>query len=183
MKKKICRGILRLFRWKILNDVPQEDKCVILGVPHTSIWDFALAWLYYGAQGCKLRCMIKKEMFFPPLGWLLRAMGAFPVDRSHSTGLVKSIVKEMQTCEHFHIGIAPEGTRKPVRKWKSGFYYIAQKAGIPVYMGVIDWRTKTVGNAGRFEMTGDASTDLPRLQQTYEEMHLTGKHPGKYLTH
>ena len=182
MKKLFSRGVLRLFGWSIANEMPQDDKCIILGVPHTSIWDFAIAWLYYSAQGGKLRCMIKKEMFFPPLGWLLRAMGAFPVDRNNASGLVKSIIKEMNSKVHFHVGIAPEGTRKPVHKWKSGFYFIAQKTGIPVYMGIIDWKKKCVGHVGRFEMTGDVSADMARLQQAYEDLHLTAKYPELYVT-
>ena len=127
--------------------------------------------------------MVKKSMFFPPLGWLMRALGAIPVDRSNATSLVKSVIEEMEKPGSFHLALAPEGTRKPVKHWKTGFHLIAREANIPVYLGYFDWGTKRVGRGVKVELTDDARADMKRIQQMYEDMHLVGKHPEKYITH
>ncbi len=108
--------------WTIDDDVVPAGKCIILGVPHTSMWDFVVSYLYYKGVGGDARCMVKKELFFPPVGWILRALGAFPIDRGSSTKVMMSTIHEMERAETFHLAIAPEGTRKPVRAWKTGFH-------------------------------------------------------------
>ena len=182
LKQRICRGILRLFGWTIVGEIPKEEKCILLGAPHTSILDFVVSWLYYSAMGGKGRCMVKKELFFPPLGWILRAMGGIPVDRRNPAALLRSILDEMERLPHFHLAIAPEGTRRPVKRWKSGFHFIARKTGIPVYLGFFDWGTRRVGCGPSIELTDDPSADMARIQQAYAEMHLTGRHPQNYTT-
>ncbi|MBR0028918.1 MAG: 1-acyl-sn-glycerol-3-phosphate acyltransferase [Bacteroidales bacterium] len=161
----------------------EEDKCIILGVPHTSAWDFVISYLFYRSCGEKAKCMVKKEFFFPPVGWLLRAMGGIPVDRSSPTNMLRSVIEEMGRPGRFHLAIAPEGTRKPVKNWKTGFHLIARSAGIPVYLGYFDWGRKRVGRGQRVELTDDPRADMKRIQELYEQMHLTGKHPEKYITH
>lgn len=180
---KCCGAILKLFGWTIDSDAVPAEKCVILGVPHTSILDFAVSYLYYRSLGEHAKCMIKKEFFFPPVGWLLRAMGGIPVDRSSPTNMLRSVIEEMERPGRFHLAIAPEGTRKPVKNWKTGFHLIARSAGIPVYLGYFDWGRKRVGRGQRVELTDDPRADMKRIQELYEQMHLTGKHPEKYITH
>lgn len=182
--EKICEFTLcKVMGWTIDSDAVETDKCIILGVPHTSIWDFVVSYLYYRSRGVKARCMVKKEFFFPPLGWLLKAMGAIPVDRSSPTNLVRSVIEQMESPGQFHLAIAPEGTRKPVKNWKTGFHMIARKSGAPVYLGYFDWGTKHIGRGERFEISDDARADMKKIQEIYEQMHLTGKHPEKYITH
>ena len=82
-----------------------------------------------------------------------------------------------------HLALAPEGTRKPVRRWKTGFHKIAKEVGCPVYLGYFDWGTKRVGRGQKFELSDDAKADMERIQKIYEEMHLTGRHPENYVTH
>ena len=107
--------------------------------------------------------MVKKEMFFPPLGWIVRAMGGIPVDRSNPSAIVRSVIREMETREHFHLAIAPEGTRKPVARWKTGYHLIARTAGIPVYLGYFDWKRKLIGCGEKVELTDDAAADTRRI--------------------
>lgn len=183
MWRKFCGWLLKAMGWTVESDPPEDPKCILLGVPHTSMWDFIIAYLYYQSVGGKALCMVKESLFFPPLGWILRAMGGIPVDQKHPGALVRSILKEMEKRERFHLAIAPEGTRSPVKRWKTGFHYIARKTGIPVYLGYFDWGTKRVGRGERVDLTDDAAADLERIQQLYEDMHLTGKHPEKYITH
>lgn len=180
---RCCGFLLRLLGWNVAEPVAPEDKVIILGAPHTSIWDFAIAYLYYKSEGGSAKCMVKKEMFFPPLGWILKAMGAIPVDRTSPTKLVMSIVHEMEKDEVFHLAIAPEGTRKPVKRWKTGFHTIARATGVPVYLGYFDWGRKVVGRGQRVELTDDPKADMARIQKIYEDMHLVGKHPENFITH
>ncbi|MBR1575086.1 MAG: 1-acyl-sn-glycerol-3-phosphate acyltransferase [Bacteroidales bacterium] len=182
MWRKFCGWLLKALGWTAVEPPAEDEKCILLGVPHTSVWDFAISYLYYTSVGGFARCMVKKEMFFPPLGWLMRKLGAIPVDRSNSAALVKSVIEEMEKPGHFHLAIAPEGTRKPVKHWKTGFHLIARKTGVPVYLGYFDWKTKRVGRGQKVELTDDARADMKRIQQLYEDMHLTGKHPEKYIT-
>ncbi|MBO4446905.1 MAG: 1-acyl-sn-glycerol-3-phosphate acyltransferase [Bacteroidales bacterium] len=183
MKRKICAWLLKVLGWTADEPVIEDEKCIMLGVPHTSIWDFLISYLYYTSIGGRARFMVKKEFFFPPLGWLLSSMGAIPIDRSNPTTMLMSVVHAMEAPGNFHLAIAPEGTRKPVKNWKTGFHTIATHTGAPVYMGYFDWRTKHIGHGKKVELTSDARADMKRIQALYEEMHLTGKHPEKYRTH
>lgn len=184
MWRKFCGFVLRVLGWTVDDGPVEEPKCIILGVPHTTLWDFAISYLYYTSVGGNARCMVKKEAFkFPPFGWVLRKCGAIPVDRKNATTLVRSVIHEMEKSEHFHLAIAPEGTRHPIKNWKTGFHLIARTADIPVYLGYFDWGTKHVGHGRKVELTDDARADMKRIQQLYEEMHLTGKHPENYKTH
>ena len=180
---RFCGRLLRALGWKAVGGPPPEPKAVMLGVPHTSMADFVIAYLFYTSFGEVGHTMVKKELFFWPLGWLLRAMGCIPVDRTNASTLVKSLVSEMEQDEFFKLAVAPEGTRKPVRRWKAGGLMIAREAGVPVYAGYFDWGTKTITCGEKFPLTDDSRADLARLQEYYEKLHLTGKHPEKYLTH
>lgn len=180
--RKFAAFLLKLMGWTVDDGIAPEKKCILLGVPHTSIWDFVISYLYYYSCGGNAKCMVKKEMFVPGLRGIIRAMGGIPVDRQNSTTLVRSVIKEMEASDTFHLAIAPEGTRKPVRRWKTGFHLIARTAGVPVYLAYFDWGTKHVGHGPKFELTDDPQADIRRIQQIYEEMHLTGKHPERYVT-
>ena len=161
----------------------EEKKAIVLGVPHTSVWDFLISYLFYTQFGKVAHVMIKKEFFFWPLGNLLRACGCIPVDRSSAAAMVKSLINEMEQDEVFHLAIAPEGTRKPVKRWKSGFHLIAKETGATVYAGFFDWGRKRVGCGERIELTDDARADLQRVQAYYESLGLVGKHKDCYVTH
>ena len=181
---RFCGWLLRKKGWTAVGGPVPEDKAVILGVPHTSVKDFVISYLFYTAFGAqKARVMIKKEFFFWPFGPLLKAMGAVPVDRKNATTMLKSLIEHMEKEDSFIIAIAPEGTRKPVRKWKTGYHLIAKTIGCPVYLGYFDWGTKRVSIGQKFELTDDARADTERIQAIYEEMHLRGRHPEGYITH
>ncbi len=180
--RKLCAFLLKILGWTAVEPPVPENKCIILGAPHTSIWDFIISYLYYTSVGGKAYVMIKKELFWWPLGWILKKVGAIPVDRKNATALVLSVIKEMNAKEVLHLAIAPEGTRKPVKRWKAGFHTIATKVGCPVYLGYFDWGTKRIGRGQKVELTDDPKADMTRIQKIYEEMKLVGKHPEKYIT-
>lgn len=168
--------------WTAVEPPVPEPKCIILGVPHTSGWDFIISYLYYTSVGGSARVMIAKEFFWWPIGPIIKRLGAIPVDRKSPTSLLVSIIHEMNKADNFHLAIAPEGTRKAVKRWKTGFHTIARETGIPVYLGYFDWKTKRVGRGQRVELTDDARADMKRIQELYEQMHMEGKHPEKYVT-
>ena len=127
--------------------------------------------------------MVKGELFVGPLGWLLRKMGGIPVDRKRGSNVALSVIREMKAQKTVHLALAPEGTRQPVKRWKTGFHTIAREVGCPVYMGYFDWATKRVSRGHKVELTDDARADMARIQALYEEMHLGAKHPEMYITH
>lgn len=184
MWRKFCRFVLtKIWGWTPVGGTAPENKCILLGVPHTSALDFVIAYLFYQSVGGDALCMVKKEFFKWPFGPVVRRMGGIPVDRKSPSSIVRSVIREMDRREKFHLAIAPEGTRQPVRKWKTGFHMIAKATGVPVYLCYFDWGTKRVGIECKVELTDDAKADMARIQQMYEDMHLTGRHPDMYVTH
>ncbi len=145
MKRKICGTILKLMGWKVMAGVVPSDKAIVIGVPHTSMWDFVISWLYYTSVGGEARVMVKKELFFWPLGILLRAVGAVPIDRKKGVSMLKQTINAFSTHEKFHLAVAPEGTRQLTTNWKAGFHTIAKATGAVVYLGFFDWGKKEVG--------------------------------------
>lgn len=180
---KFCRRMLKLMGWTAVGDSMPEPKAIVLGVPHTSAWDFVISYFYYSGYGKVAHTMIKKEFFVWPLGPILKAAGCIPVDRTNASTMVRSMISIMKEEDDFHVAIAPEGTRKAVKRWKSGFHLLAKETGAAVYAGYFDWGTKRISCGEKFELTDDAKADLERLQAYYESLHLQGKHKDQYLTH
>ena len=182
-KARFCAWLLRKKGWTCDSGLIPEKRAIVLGVPHTSFKDFIIAYLFYTSLDGVAHVMIKKEFFFFPVGWFLRRVGCIPVDRSNSAALVKSLIEEMNKAEQFHLAIAPEGTRKPVKRWKSGYHLIAREANVPVYLGYFDWKRKRVGRGQKVELTDDAAADTKRIQEIYEKMDLGARYPENYITH
>ncbi|MBR5924728.1 MAG: 1-acyl-sn-glycerol-3-phosphate acyltransferase [Bacteroidales bacterium] len=180
---RFCGWLLRRMGWTAIGGPLAEKKVICLGVPHTSFWDFVVAYLFYTSFGDVAHVMVKKELFFWPLGSILRACGCIPVDRSNATELVHSLIEHMNQDEVFKLAIAPEGTRKPVKRWKTGAFRIAYATGVPVYAGWFDWRTKRISCGEKLTLSGDISADMAMMQAHYESLHLTGKHKDRYVTH
>lgn len=157
-----------------------EPKCIILGVPHTSAWDFIISLLYYNSEGHKAYVMVKDSFFRWPFGRLLRALGGIPVKQGKGANLVLQVIKEFQSREILHLAIAPEGTRKATERWKTGFHTIARAANVPVYLGYFDWKRKEIGRGEKFELTDDVQGDLKRIRQYYKDKGVVGKHPEKF---
>ncbi len=178
--KYISKLFLRLLGWKAMEPPVEEPKCIILGVPHTSSWDFIISYFYYNSVGGKAYVMVKKEFFWGPLAPLMRALGAVPVDRKKGATVAKQMIEAMNKAEKMHLAIAPEGTRQRTERWKTGFHTIARACNIPVYMGYFDWGKKQVGRGIKIELTDDAQADLKRIKAHYKEMGIKGKNPGLF---
>jgi len=184
MSPKLCKFILKSMGWTCIGTMAPVKNCVILEAPHTSIWDFAIGYLYYGTMGGHLRVMIKKESFFFPFGYLLKALGGFPINRTNPNATIVGIIHEMESSgeKPFHLVICPEGTRKAVHKWKTGYHTIATSAGIPVYLSCVDWGAKRTGIFAEYKLKGSAREDTEEIQKIYDSMGFVGKYPEGYVT-
>ena len=180
--RRICKFLLKLLGWKAMDGRVEEDKAIILGVPHTSAWDFLISYLFYTSVGGKAYIMIKKEFFIGPLSPLLKALGGIPVDRKKGATITLQMIHAMNNAKVMHLAIAPEGTRKATTRWKSGFHTIAKACNVPVYLGYFDWKRKEVGRGVKFTLTDNVQEDLKRIRQHYAAMEMEGKHKGMYTT-
>lgn len=140
MIKKLARFILfKIWGWKIEGAFPtQVPKYIAVGGPHTSNWDFILSILVRTVQGTDIKFIAKKPLFRWPLGFFMRKLGGYPVDRKKGTNFVDYVIDLFNSKEKFAIAITPEGTRRNVKKFKTGFFYIAKGANIPVVVVVFD---------------------------------------------
>ena len=178
---KFCGKLLRRMGWESVGGPMKEKKAIVLGVPHTSVWDFLVSYLFYTQFGKVAHIMIKKEFFFWPLGPILRACGAVPVDRESAASMVRSLIHEMDQADEFHLAIAPEGTRKAVKRWKTGFHLIARETGATVYVGYYDWGRKKISVGEPIELTDDPKADMQRIYDIYRPMGIQGKHKDGFI--
>jgi len=171
----IARLILRLFGWRTEVTLPETKKYVLIGAHHTSNWDFIIILMLMGAEKLPIRWLGKDALFRGPMGLLMRALGGIPVNRRGRTNLVNQIATIFDGRDELIIGIAPEGTRSKVSYWKSGFYYIACEANVPVVMGYIDYPRKVCGLGPSFVPSGDIQSDFVQIREFYSG--ITGKFP------
>jgi 1-acyl-sn-glycerol-3-phosphate acyltransferase len=147
---------------------------VVMG-PHTSNWDFVIGKIAFAQYKVNARFLIKKDLFFFPLGFILKAMGGVPVDRKKNNNITDQAVKYFKDHEKCFMVFTPEGTRGYQPKWKKGFYYIAEQAHVPIYIGYIDYKRKIGGFHSLFEPTGDVDADIKYLKTVLSQY--TGKVP------
>ena len=174
----IAHFFLRITGWRIIGEVPNLPKMVVIGAPHTSYWDFWLAMMIVFSLGIRIEIMGMAQLFkFRPVGAMFRWAGVFPVVRESSNGVVDQVAKRMKDSEQMFLGVSPEGTRKKVTKWRTGFYHIAQKANVPILpVGFIFPEKKFIINPA-FTPTGDKEADIKFLQAYYEDA--IGKHKAR----
>jgi len=134
--------------------------------PHTSNWDFIIGRLAFYLMKIPGKFLVKKELFFFPLGWILRSLGALPVDRKKKNHMVLQAVQFFQCTENLYLVFTPEGTRSANPHWKKGFYYIAMQAKVPIVLAYIDYSKKTGGFHGVFESTGNINEDILSIKKT-----------------
>lgn len=179
MTKTFCRLILfRMMGWTAEVTVSRPEKYIIAVAPHTSNWDFLIGLLYSRAEGFRCDFMMKKEWFFWPLGPIFRAIGGIPVQRSVHTSLTDQLANEAQSRSTFHLCITPEGTRRAVKDWKKGFYYIALKANIPILLYGLDYRHKRVVCTKMVIPNGQAEEQMAEIKTYFNNF--TGKNPENF---
>jgi 1-acyl-sn-glycerol-3-phosphate acyltransferase len=180
MRRVFFRKILQFFGWRAVPEPGRfPDQFVLIVAPHTSMWDFVWGYCCMQSLGVRMRILIKQEMFFFPLGALLKWLGAIPVDRSPGNNTVSQVVSLIRQHSKIVVVITPEGTRKPTARWKKGFYRIAMEAKIPLGLGYLDYATKTYGIPEMLMPTGNYSNDLLRMRSLYQGK--KGKHPDRFV--
>ena len=179
MKKQIYKLIFfRIMGWKIVGAIDENiKKCVLIMMPHTSWHDFFIGLFARGIVGLDIHWVGKKELFRFPLGFYFKYMGGAPLDRSGGLNKVDSIAAIFSRKETFRLAVAPEGTRKKVDQLKTGFYYIALKANVPIIPVAFDFGKKEVSFGNPFLPTGNIEADMTILKQHY--IGVKGKFPSK----
>lgn len=175
--------ILKWSGWKVNISAPKRDKCVICVAPHTSNWDFILGLFAYRSLGRRANFLMKKFWFFFPLKYLLTSLGGIPVVRSNKKGgLTEAIIQRFNKASYMNLAVTPEGTRKGVTDWKTGFLHIAIGAKVPIQLGVIDYASKTVLIEKEFIPGDDIDEDMRRVKSYYSSFRSAAKYPDKFLT-
>ena len=176
--KTISQLILRLLGWSIhgAENVLSVPKVIVAVAPHTSNWDFPLGILVRSASGINTRFLGKKSLFKPPFGFLFYWLGGYPVDRTKHTNLVDATAAVINQKEEFRVTIAPEGTRSKVEGFKTGFYYIAKKAQVPIILTAFDFKTKEVRFGPPFYPSDNYVEDWTRIYDYFEGVE--GLHPS-----
>ncbi|MEA1897418.1 MAG: 1-acyl-sn-glycerol-3-phosphate acyltransferase, partial [Bacteroidota bacterium] len=149
--------------------------------PHTSNWDYVIGKLIFYAYGISSHVLMKKELFFFPLGFFLKALGGIPLDRSRNENTVNKMIDLFKTKDEFILTITPEGSRKKSDNWKTGFYYIAKYANVPVYLGYCNYEKKVVGINGPFFFHQKLEDSLNILNDFYKDK--VPKFPENFSLH
>lgn len=177
MLKNIASYLLKLSGWKVDVKITVPDKCVLIGAPHTTNWDFPLAVLALASLGIRFNWVGKHTLFKPPAGWIFKKIGGIPIYRTSSTSFMKTVIALFDEREKLILAIAPEGTRRKTDYWKAGFYAIANRASVPIVLGCIDYPEKKVEIGEILIPTGNLEQDSTVIADYYKERQ--GKYPEK----
>lgn len=171
------RGILRLGGWRVVGTVPDVRKVVLIGAPHSSNWDGIWGFAAKMAMGLDIRILGKDSLFRIPLvGHALSRLGVIPVNRSAAQGVVDQAAALLVGSHQLWFGLAPEGTRKPVERWKPGFWRIAKAADVPVLPAYFHYPDRIIGFGPLFTLGDDLDADMDRIREWYRPWQ--GKYHG-----
>ena len=163
----VCRWIFTHCGWRVVGELPDVPKLVAIAAPHSTNWDVVWGLLFKVGLRLDINFIGKREAFFWPLGPLLRNFGGIAIDRSSASGVVEEMRRQFEQRERFWLAIAPEGTRKHVTKWKSGFWRIAREAGVPIMPAYFHYPEKTIGLGPLIHPSDDLDFDMARIREFY----------------
>lgn len=172
---RIAAWVLKAAGWKVDEFRPSEKKYVLIVAPHTSVWDFVVGRLAFWTKKMPARFLIKKEFFVFPFGGLLKALGGLPIDRKQAGNVVEHAAALIHKADELALILTPEGTRKRTEHWKRGFYYIAKRANVPLYAGIVDYEKKV---CKILPQTLDTNKDFNALMEDLAKIYRGAK--GKY---
>jgi len=175
MLKSLSGSLLKLFGWTVIEPSERPSLAVLVGYPHTSNWDGVVALFIKLALGLDARWVGKDSLFREPLDMIFRRLGGIPIKRDVRNGFVAEMVAQFAVNPNFLLVIAPEGTRRLTKGWKSGFYRIALAANVPVALAFVDYARREAGILTYLTMTGDPAADIAAIAACYEGRR--GKHP------
>jgi len=167
---RLATLLFRLAGWSIEGEVHQPPRFVIIAAPHTSNWDAVILVTAAYIFRIKLTWFIKDSAFFWPLGPIIRFFGGVPIDRSSRRNMVAQAIDQFAERDHFVLAVPPEGTRRKSTHWKTGFYYIAQGARVPIVLGYIDYQRKVGGLGPAIVPTGNIDADFETFAKFYADV-------------
>jgi len=159
LSRALGRWVLRTLGWRVEGEIPNLRKLVIIAAPHTSNWDFVVGIAAKSALGLRVTFLGKDT--------LMRAWGGIPVDRASSNDVVSGIVDEFARHDQLILALAPEGTRKRVERWRTGFYHIAHAAGVPIVPVALNFGERAIQIGAPFSTSGDVDRDVRELQDRF----------------
>jgi 1-acyl-sn-glycerol-3-phosphate acyltransferase len=169
-RRRLGHAVARLAGWRI-ETTGLPDRCVIIGAHHTSAADFVVGMLVLLATGEEIRWAAKDTLFFGPVGSILRALGALPINRRERTNWVARMAATFQASHKFQLAILPEGTRRRTDHWKTGFYHIARTANVPIVFAFADYERRVAGWGPSLAPTGDIEADFQIIRDFYAGIH------------
>lgn len=178
LKARIGHWWIRRQGWRLVGDIPQPQRFVLIAAPHTSNWDLAYMMAFSWIYGVRINWMGKHTLFQPPMGWLMKQIGGIPIDRRAAHGVVDQMVQRFADSDELILAVPPEGTRGKVEYWKSGFYQIAKKAGVPIVLGFLDFEGKEGGLGPAVRPSDDVVADMDFIRAFYRNK--KGKHAGDW---
>lgn len=161
------RTVLRLGGWRLVGEFPDLPKMVIIAAPHSSNWDGIWGFAAKLALGLEIRVLGKAQLFRWPLGPLMRRLGVIPIDRSAPQGTVGQAAALIRGSDRIWYTLAPEGTRRRVERWKTGFWKIAHEAGVPILPAYFHYPERVIGLGPLFRTGDDMEADLAALREWY----------------
>jgi Acyltransferase len=176
-RQQIVLALMKLFGWKSILAPAPNKKFVALGYPHTSNWDFipAVAWAW--STGLKMNFVGKAALFKGIMGPIMKGLGGIPLERDKTKNFVDQIVEIINTRDEIALIVAAEGTRKKAEYWRSGFYYMALEANVPIGLAYMDWRRREIGISQYLMPSGDLEKDFEIIKAYYQDV--TGREPSK----
>ena len=165
--RPLARGALRAAGWRFEGNLPDVSKAVVIVVPHTSNWDFVIGVLGLFAVGVRVSWLGKHTIFRPPMGWMMRWLGGIAVDRTSPKGVVEQIVARFRSADSLLLGLSPEGTRRRVERWKTGFYHIALGAGCAIVPIAFDYGSSIIRFGPPMLPSGALEEDLALLARFF----------------
>ncbi len=178
LERAFGRAMMRLTGWRFEGEVPDEPKFVMIVAPHTSNWDFFVGLWAYFALGFRASFLAKHTVFVGPVAPFMRWLGGIPVNRSVSRDRVAARIEAFNTNTQMILILAPEGTRKYVPDWKTGFYHVADGAHVPIVPVAFDFEHKVIRILAPFHTTGNRDADIGALKNLYRG--IKGKHPENF---
>ncbi len=170
--------VLRLGGWRVVGELPDLPRMMLCAAPHTSNWDFVWGMAAILKMDCQVRWLGKHTIFRPGTRRLLRWLGGIPVDRANPASLIEDVAALAEREGSIAFAMAPEGTRKKVDKWKSGFLRIAQAADCEVVLAGFDFPSRCLVVGERFTPSGQVDADIADIKQRYSQF--SAKYPEQF---
>lgn len=167
-----------LLGWKTKGEFSDIKKSVIIFAPHTSYWDALYGKLYLMQLGINYKFLSKKELFFFPMNIVMKLYGSIPIRGVKGHNAIRQVVTMLNNAHSLHVILSPEGTFSNVTNWNKGFYYMAQKANVPIMVCYLDYRKKEIGVKGVIDNLDDINTVMLQINTMYKGV--SAKYPDNF---